>query len=251
MVSSIKPTPDESAAVSLLVTDKPGPWAESIAAKLSRQGYSVNWTTLDQEIPANEWIVLLLDLDGPYLHDVSTEGFTALQKFFIKLTDNHRALWVTKMSQLSCEDPRFGLIFGLARTLRQEQMLDLSIFETASFDEQAADAFSSVLKKLMFSRKNLDAEPEYEFSYKDEVLVGRCHWGGSKNETFTQSQQGTARKLGVGSFGLIETLEWVPYEPCELPSASMEVDMHYVGLNFRVRLLPLNTLIFNVTQAAN
>ncbi|KAJ5175567.1 Fum1p-like protein [Penicillium canariense] len=234
LLSSIRATPDSNETVTLVVTETPGPWAQQVAAQLSDQGYSINWTTLKEEMPVNEWIVCLLDLDGPYLHELSEPDFVTLQIFLTNLADCHRVLWVTRLSGVTCEDPRFGLVFGLARTLRQEQMLDISIFETDAFDEHATDAVCRVLRKLMISRKDALPDPEYEFSSsRGEVLVGRCHWGLSNENKILQSQDETARQLGVGSFGLIETLEWVPYATRELPPSNVEVEMHYVGLNFR------------------
>jgi hypothetical protein len=252
LLSSAKVNLDDKPAVSLLVADTPGSWAISISDKLTLQGHEVRWTTLHQELPTNEWIVILLDLDGPYLHNATAENFIALQSFLTKLADRHRTLWVTRTSQLSCEDPRFGLIFGLARTLRQEQMLDISTFETSRYDEQAADALSNVLEKLMISRSHADVEPEYEFSYRDEVLIARCHWGTSEDKMFTsQPREGTARKLAVGSFSQVDTLEWAPYELSGLPASSVEIEMHYIGLNFRVRLFLLPSIMSNVLPVTN
>jgi hypothetical protein len=221
--------------ITLLARDEPSTWARSLASHLFQEGYIIKWATLEHEPPASEWVLFLLDVEGPYLHDMSEQVFTALQTYLVNL-NNCKALWVSKSSQVVCEDPRYGLISGLARTLRQEQMLDISVFETNIFDDQAINALLKVLKKLILSRQLHVIDPEYEFfSTGGEVLVGRCYWGETLRDTSIQSINVAARKLRVLCPGIIETLDWVPYDRTSLLSGQVEVKVQYVGLNFKVR----------------
>lgn len=105
--------------------------------------YKVTWFTLGEDPSTDDWMVFPLDLDGPYLNEISEERFNILRNYLLKSCDR-KMLWVTKSSQLTCEDPRFGLVFGLAQTLRQERMFDISTFETDAFDEKAVDGLSRV-----------------------------------------------------------------------------------------------------------
>lgn len=237
MLSSVAHAPNNSKKdIILLASDTPGLWAKDVASRLLDQGYNVNWGTLDQEPLADQCIVSLLDVDDPYLHNMSAQGYTALQNFLMK-AGKSQVLWVTNMSQLICTDPRFSLIFGFARTLRHEMLLDISIFETDVFDEAAVNALLQVVDKLEWSRQSADVDLEYEYSfYQGHVHVGRCHWTSSLPSVPSQSFANAPRKLGVESFGLIDTLQWKPAEGTQLESDHVEVDMRFVGLNFRVRI---------------
>ncbi|KAH8690939.1 kinase subdomain-containing protein [Talaromyces proteolyticus] len=218
----------------LLTTSTPGPWAQAVQSHLLDQGYTVKWGTLDEQPPANHWIVSFLDLEGPYLYNMTEQKYTKLWNY-LKQADKSRMLWVSNIAQLMCPDPRFGLIFGFARTIRQEILLDISILETDVYDESSVHALSQVLKKLQRSRQGSDIDLEYEFSfYKGSVHTGRCHWINDPLAKIpAQPLTEVSLKLDIGSIGMINTLRWTPVENCQLEKGQIEIDMQYIGLNFR------------------
>ncbi|KAK2811573.1 hypothetical protein FQN49_008445, partial [Arthroderma sp. PD_2] len=233
LLSSVAHTPNNHKDVTLLAGGSPRPWAKEVACTLREQGYNVNWGTLTQAPPADQWIISLLDLDGPYLHNISEQGYTALHAFLTHINKS-KMIWVTNMGQLACADPRFSLIFGLARTLRHELALDISTFETDIFDSTAVNAFLGVLKKLEWSREHSNADPEYEFSfYNGTVHTARCHWTSPRLQMPIQPTDETPWKLAIGSLGSVDTLHWAPFEQVKLKGNDVEVEMVYLGLNFR------------------
>ncbi|GLA68503.1 putative PKS/NRPS-like protein biosynthetic cluster [Aspergillus tubingensis] len=221
--------------VTLLIMGSPGPWANEVATRFREVGCVVNWATLQDTPPENRWIISLLDLDGPFLNDISEERYLSLKSFLLA-TDKSHVIWVTNSSQIDCVDPRFGLILGLMRTLRHEMTGRFSLFETDCYTQPAAGALIKVFEKLQRVGHYSDAgmaESEYSF-FQGAIHVGRCHWMHTE-QISPRPKTHSPRKLDVGSFGLIDTTHWVAVNDHrgDLGKGQIEVDMHYVGLNFR------------------
>jgi hypothetical protein len=150
-------------------------------------------------------------------------------------------LWITKLSQFRCDKPDYGLIFGFARTMRHEKDADFSIFETDVFDNAAAESLAQVIEKLAWSREISDVGPEYEFAfYEGTVHVGRCHWISPADHMESGFSQSLPRRLDIESLGSIDTLRWTPFEQPGLEDGQVEIEMAYIGLNFRVRIIFLS-----------
>ncbi|GLA23998.1 type I Iterative Polyketide synthase (PKS) [Aspergillus niger] len=230
-----QPEAEKYSAVTLLTMGSPGPWANEVASCFREGGCVVNWTTLQDTPRENHWIISLLDLNGPYLNDFSEERYRSLQSFLLE-TDKSHMIWVTSSSQMDCADPRFGLILGLTRALRHEMPGSISLFETDCYTQQAAGALFKVFEKLQRVRRCSEAavtESEYSF-FQGVTHVSRCHWMHTAQISPRPETQ-CPRKLDVGSFGLIDTTQWVAIAGHreDLEKGQIEVDVHYVGLNFR------------------
>ncbi|KAL3478889.1 hypothetical protein BJX99DRAFT_268945 [Aspergillus californicus] len=243
ILSSIPPEePAKKKTIVLLTRGTPEPWVDELISTLVRRGYAVRIRVPQIGLFPDDlehMVVSLLDLDGPYLHDVSENEYSTLQTLLGQI-EQTQILWVTQLSQIQCTDPRFGLIFGFARTMRHEKAADFSIFETGVFDGTAADSLVQVIEKLRWSREIPDLDPEYEFSFfQGTVHTGRCHWVSPADHMENQSTQDLPRKLDSESLGSIDSLRWIPFESPELKEGEVEIDMHYVGLNFRDILVSL------------
>lgn len=231
-----QPEAEKYSKVTLLTIGSPEPWANEVASCFREGGCVVNWTTLQDTPPENHWIISLLDLNGPYLDDISEERYRSLQSFLLE-TDKSHMIWVTSSSQMDCADPRFGLILGLTRALRHEMPGSISLFETDCYTQLAAGALFKVFEKLQRVRRCSEAavtESEYSF-FQGVTHVSRCHWMHTAQISPRPETQ-CPRKLDVGSFGLIDTTQWVAIAGHreDLEKGHIEVDVHYVGLNFRV-----------------
>ncbi|KAL3456975.1 hypothetical protein BJX64DRAFT_296261 [Aspergillus heterothallicus] len=241
ILSCVQAEQVDKRTIVLLTGNTPGHWAESLKSTLLEQGHTVHLSTLEGDIPLsdNSMVVSLLDVEGPYLHNMSIDGYQDIQNLVAKV-EKVPILWVTKASQIHCADPRYGLIFGFARTMRHERETDFSIFETGDFDEKAENSLVRVIEKLTWSRQTPDVDPDYEFAvYEGAIHVGRCHWISPADHMESQSSQGLPRRLDIESLGSIDTLRWTPFEGPELKEGEVEIDMHYVGLNFRDILVAL------------
>ncbi|GBF65175.1 highly reducing polyketide synthase [Trichophyton mentagrophytes] len=234
ILSTVKPSPSTNTDVTLLAGDIPCPWAKEIAGSLEKTGYRVHWGRLDQSPPTGHCIVSVLDLESPFLHNLSEEKYIALHSYLTKIGKS-RMIWVTRMNQLECSDPNFGIIFGLARTLRNEMGLDISTFETNVFTSAAINGLSKVLDKVERSRASSALDPEYEFAFHNGgIYIGRCHWVSPHSQMPIESLGETPRKLAIKTIGSVDSLYWKPFaDATELTGDEIEIDMHYIGLNFR------------------
>ncbi|KAJ5953343.1 Fum1p [Penicillium verhagenii] len=221
--------------ISLVLKMKPNNWAVDFASQLSQKGHLVEWDTLEGCPPTDRDLILLLDIDEPFLHGLEEGSFTQLQEYMLKATGN-RMIWVTHSSQMACSDPRYGLILGFSRTLRRELGIDISIFETDTFDASAISSLCSVYDKITSSRDADRPNPEYEFSYyQGSVHIGRCHWGASSEAEANSLEvtERSVRKLDIGSVGFLDSIHWTHCPEETLEDEQIEIDMRHIGLNFR------------------
>lgn len=214
-------------------------WASEVASKMSKNGHVVKWVTLEESPPAdrNQDLIFLLDIHEPFLYNLRQEAFTRFQKYILNV-ENNRIIWVTHSSQIRCDDPRYGLTLGFSRNLRRELGIDISIFETDTFDTTAASSLCLVYEKINKSREMKDMSSEYEFSHcLGSVHVGRCHWGemlGNIEVTLPEPMEKGLRKLEIKSTGLLDTMHWIQCPEERLEKDLIEIDMKKIGVNFRV-----------------
>lgn len=236
MISSVSDPSMSKRKVLLLSNKQPLSWDYQVAETFRENGHEVNWGRFDSEPPHDHDIVVLLgkDLENPYLYHMDEAMFSALQDYLRKVKT--RILWLTPAIQLSCGDPRSGLILGLARTLRHEMLLDISTVELDKFDASTALAVLRIYTEIGRKREMKHLEPEYEFALEDDLVhVGRCHWGNLPRHQASSSQEAIL-KLDIGSYGILDTLGWRRIDSCAPTEDEVEIDIRYIGLNFRVRL---------------
>ncbi|KIA75812.1 hypothetical protein HK57_00426 [Aspergillus ustus] len=232
-----------------------GSWTTHAQSALNRRGYSTRWTTLfDQPPSKGQFVVSLLELgdDGPVGH-WPQEPYLALQRYLEQAGDEGcRILWVTQSTSHACADPRFSFIHGLARTLRLELMLDISVLEIPDWGDMVTGphALVQVCEKLQRTRGGparrfcaRDAagdDREYEFALSDDgrVQVGRYYWTSLQQQLLTGGRPrppgAVLRKLSLTTYGLLDTLHWTEGPVREhLGGEEVEVEMQYVGLNFK------------------
>ncbi|EEQ34967.1 Fum1p [Microsporum canis CBS 113480] len=227
--------------VYLLHHSKPHHWGHMVESFLSEKGYAVHWCILDQ-VPANKTVISLLDLDGPFFDNISEEDFRAFQTC-MSTRSNCRILWVTRGSQLECADPRYGLVLGLARTLRFEMDVDFSTIEVDRFDKNTAISLCHVLEKIQRNREKHWLDPEYEFFLQNDIVhIGRFYWTPLNEEKATANRRNMSRFLDIGTYGLLDSIFWAEEEEPPVGEDEIGVDIKYVGLNFRDIMVSLGAM---------
>ncbi|PYH65910.1 type I polyketide synthase [Aspergillus vadensis CBS 113365] len=218
-------------------------WPGDVAACFRRSGYEVHWSTLDGSPCNSRTIVSLLEVDSPYFTQSSQDQFLTLQRFLMQCK-GCRLLWVTQPSTLSCTDPRFSIIHGLARVLRRELSLDLSLLEMDSVGKSAPETLVELHEKIQQAREIPDTDLEYEFILHGGVVHTAQSYRTSLSHQLTrQPPMDTPRKLGIQQAGLTSTLQWVPSTTAtDLSSGEVEVDVSYVGLNFKDTLVAMGLI---------
>lgn len=108
---------------------------------------------LGEPLPKDQSVISLLDLKGPFFHDLLPEKWTTFQKSLSSMETGISLLWPTRKSQMHCTDPRYGSVHGVARSAQIELSIELATLELDSFDQQALDA---VLKFMSILRLSAD-----------------------------------------------------------------------------------------------
>ncbi|KAJ6082548.1 hypothetical protein N7499_007422 [Penicillium canescens] len=220
--------------ISLLYLSTITAWARSVERILVQKGYIVTWLALGQPIPPGTDVVSLIDLEGPFFSNMSGDRFHQLQLFTTQMTHS-RILWITESSQMSCNDPRFGLVLGFARTIRHEVMPDFTTFEIDKFDSIGATSVARVLEHVHRQRSCPWVDPDYEFALRQGVVyVSRANWTSTRESLVAAMPPNNGGKaLDIGTYGLLSSLAWCEQDQRPLQDNEIEVDMKYVSLNFR------------------
>lgn len=112
-------------------------WIEETQQHLVRKGHTVQRFTIGESIPQKQRVISLIDLDGPFFHNISETNWKWFQEL---LNTAPQILWLTKSVELSCRDPDFSIVMGVSRTARQEQELHFGTFQVDNFDSEIGRA---------------------------------------------------------------------------------------------------------------
>jgi hypothetical protein len=190
---------------------------------------------LQESPPPQQDIISILDLDGPFFHDIVEQNLRNFLDFVSALKDC-RLLWLTRSAQINTEDPRYAIVVGLARTIRSELTLPFSVLELDALNQRAWDATLQVFEKLQTSvGQSEEMDPDYEFALsKGFIHVSRFTGLSVTNELSRNAVEDAPRRLEIRRRGLLQTLRWaqLPWDPME--SDEVEVDVRAVGMNFKV-----------------
>ncbi|GFF29324.1 lovastatin nonaketide synthase [Aspergillus udagawae] len=222
---------DQKGTVHLLCNSHSHQWTQAITRLLRKEGYAVDFFTFEDLPQATEDVVCLLDLEEPFLQNISKERYDTLLRY---ISQRRRTLWVTKASQMTCEDPSYGLILGLARTIRYEESIQFATLEVEDLNLTAAGLLVKVYEKFRRQCTQGVSHPECEFAiHKDVVHVGRFHWLAHRDIRPVLDTDDAPRILEVGKLDGRDPVLWRQKSLTRLGEDDVTVDVHYVGLNFR------------------
>ncbi|KAI9375916.1 hypothetical protein BJX61DRAFT_539371 [Aspergillus egyptiacus] len=235
LISSLPYSADTELTVNLLVPQSDCHWIENVRKQFAAEGYTVNICTLDQPPSCDGDVISLLDSDSPFLFGLTMESLQQLRDFILKSTVK-RLLWVTKTSQISCDDPRYGLVHGFLRTVHGEYHADgrrFSILDIDEFDEQAVPRIVQVFQA--FCRMKQSDEPgREEYAWYDGVVhVSRFESSDLDNELQHPADDRLPRRLGIETPGLLDSMFWREDNPPAPGVGEVKVKVAYVGLNFK------------------
>lgn len=229
------PVPMHFRAVTLLCPLEELGHVEAVRAALEEDGFDVECCKITGIPRSSQDIISLLDLEKPFLDDISENTFEAF-KTFIKNVGTAGILWVTKEMQMNCKDPQYSQFLGLSRTIRSELSIPLATLEVDTFNSAAFTAITRVLNKFRARDVAAEIDPDWEFSLLNgEIYIGRYHWIAVNDEI--ASVRGAVDhplKLEVGQRGLLHSLRWVQTPITILGSDEVVVEPRCVGINFKV-----------------
>ncbi|KAK1148125.1 Type I Iterative Polyketide synthase (PKS) [Aspergillus melleus] len=222
-------------AVRILYRGPTTEWALDLESQLSRAGHTVNWHSLQTPPPLGSNVIVLVDLEGPFLNDMTEEEFRCLQ-LFISNMNSGRILWVTRPVQMHCDDPRFALTLGLVRTSRHEVTRDFATLELDKVDEDAVQSVVQVFEKVVLQTDKPTVQRDFEFALQDGLVhVNRFQWCSLEEQLIEVSHVDGPRKLDIGSYAILDSLTWSceGFRSFPLGAKDVEIDIEYFALNFR------------------
>ncbi|PHH63653.1 hypothetical protein CDD81_5634 [Ophiocordyceps australis] len=228
-------TPDsEVERITLLYHEEKHPFACKLADALVQAGFSVEWSRLghDEAITDHD-VIATMDLEKPFLHDITASEYEGLMKQISQLQSG--MIWLTRPAQVHCQDPRYGLVMGLARTVRLELLVDFTTIELQDLDPASVASVVAILAKVQRQRNEGKDHGEAEFAIHDGVvLTGRYHWSQCKEELEDNGlSQDSPLQLTCGSPPSVDSLYWLQHEEQTLGGDEVEVEMRCASLNFK------------------
>ncbi|KAL8646874.1 MAG: hypothetical protein Q9226_006676, partial [Calogaya cf. arnoldii] len=233
MIAIPVPTRTEHKRITVL-RGKPETYTLEIENGLRKAGYVIDYCTIDHCPTPNQDIVSLLDISELFLDSVDESNFNSFRKFVASIK-SCGVLWVTGAAQINCQDPRYGLILGLARTIRNEFSIDFATLEMDHFDEQCDTVVCKVLRRFHDRTGDPDFTYAMEWAYSEgDVKISRYHWISVIEELLEPHRQSSLIRLDIDKPGLTNTLHWKWVDTKLLKGDEVEVDVRAVGLNYRV-----------------
>jgi hypothetical protein len=140
----------------------------------------------------------------------------------------------------------------MARTLRNELSSKFATVEIDQFDNIAIAYVLKVLCALRVQSQRPWLDPDYEYALQDgKILLPRNQWSSLGQQLTDVPHLSAARSLDIKFNGIFDSLTWAvstsPVSERNLKKGEVEVDMKYVGMNFRVSHgVPLYFILANI-----
>ncbi|KAF4632900.1 hypothetical protein G7Y89_g5221 [Cudoniella acicularis] len=208
-----------------------------LVRELDARGYSISRCTIDTTPPHGEDVIALLDLEeGPFLENVNEATFENFKSFIAGVHKSESGiLWVTRLSQTHCPDPRYAPVIGLSRTLRSEMGIKFCICET---DDSESVAGCSVVADVIcaFQKRGQGSDgPGLEFEYavsKGNVLVHRL-FPFSLEDDLPVEKSFHEAVLKIRRPGRFDTMHWAGRPAVAPQEDEVEMEVYATCVNFR------------------
>jgi NADPH:quinone reductase-like Zn-dependent oxidoreductase len=186
--------------------------------------------------------ILLVELEEPWLSNIHREDFEVLKEV---LRDAKSLLWVNKANDI----PEYALNEGLLRVSRHENEKTAVVSLSLETDDRHP---ATIAKRIHFMSKRLQEEllecaDEYEPEYReyDGLLnIPRCmqarehdkHIFSCLEKPLVRQNLGDKKlRLGLGTLGVLDTLEFGQDDSAKAPigSGEVEIAVQAIGVNFK------------------
>ncbi|KAJ5916406.1 Acyl transferase/acyl hydrolase/lysophospholipase [Penicillium tannophilum] len=215
-----------------------------ITQGLENRGYAVHHCRLQDlplKLPSGQDIVALVDEEGPFFDEIDNQRFESF-KTLVDNLKNCGILWVTGLSQIQCNDPRFGQITGIARTIRSELLIDFATCEVDNVNISSTERIIDVFEEFQARQEDETFKPEFEYAIvKDTVHVGRFHCFSVQDESSLPAPNDKIA-LRTSKPGRLTALEWAHQESQVLKENDVEIETYATGLNFKDVLCAMGIL---------
>ncbi|KAF4945826.1 hypothetical protein FGADI_11645 [Fusarium gaditjirri] len=237
-----QPRCEQLKRVSIIAHKLNNPAVAEVTKYLQGTGLELDLFSLGQVLTPGQPAVFLMDLEAPFLVNMTEEQFNSFKRTLFSVQDVPFC-WVTGACQIGCKNPDYALVNGMARSIRQETGIDLVTFELEVFDESAWKALSDLLEtfpsRVTDGEVDTDFESEYAF-HAGTIQVGRMHWINVNSELQDKRPENRTESLVIDKPGIIQTLHWKQKTSPVLKAEDwVQVDTRAVGLNFKDVLIAM------------
>ncbi|KAL4802595.1 hypothetical protein BDV18DRAFT_163998 [Aspergillus unguis] len=212
-----------------------------VLTELHSCGFTTDIRHIGEDLPANQLVISLLELNKPLLHSLDQSRYLQVRDMITSLGEVSM-LWVTKSSQVNCSDPRYAATLGLLRTARREFGLTIATLEIDAVTDDAIHAVTVVAERILRSAMDEGFDPVLEYAYVDKgLMVGRFYPAVVGEELLDtnissvgcEDRGSKAAVLKMESPGNVDTLHWKnkPVEPPQSVDDWVEIDTCAIGIN--------------------
>ena len=234
--------PHAAAPLTVVALDKPAQQTEQLISMIEQthSGTVIRTTMpeLAKAVPASQNILILADLDEDLFHNDKGKHFESTKKL---MSSNHKnVIWVTRGAFTEASKPEQALVYGMARSVRNEndslKIIALDVSESAASDTVHARSqriLHGSLEEHKIAERNgisyisrLEADDELNIKLPQNESEPRLQPFGSSEVPLA---------LKVGKIGLLETLHFGVDETLvdfELRLDEIEIEVKASAINF-------------------
>lgn len=206
-----------------------------LVKELERRQYRIIRFSFGEKPPPGRELVVLLDTEAPFFEIMDEAKLKTLQTFVDSVKTG--IFWVTRPSQVHVEDPRYGPIIGFARTMKCELAKEFATCEADDWDtDLGVSAIADIFSR--FQQRQMDGVlgPDFEYAVVGgRTLVHRIFPFHLEEDLQVTSSSNDAI-LSIEKIGRLDSLAWSPHEVTAPQGDEIEVEVHGVGLSFKVSL---------------
>ncbi len=223
--------------VTILSENSEGDVAKSLTKAFLASNWQVTNHKLGDDLPTGQGIISCLDLETNFFENITEESWKVFNGF-LRSFGTQKLLWLTKPTQIKCQDPRSAQTLGVTRTIRSELALHFHTLEINGNEAQFNSLVSKVFDKIRVQEDgdNLDSDREFVVN-NGAICVGRYHPFSLVEEVCMKSNENSSRTMKVLEIekpGILESLTWKTKPiPEMLRKHQVEVEVRTVGINFR------------------
>jgi SAM-dependent methyltransferase len=214
-----------------------------LAQELIARGYDISYCTMEERLPEGGDVIVLLDKEDSYFDRLDSVSFERFQKLVKNIgTSNSGILWITRPSQINCEDPTFAPVIGLARTIRSEMAIDFATCEVDDLDSSlGCKAVATIFIKFNERKEDRDSilGPDFEYAICNGTIRVSRFFPFALNDELQVSESSNEAILTIARPGRLDTMCWLGHRVLPPQGDEVEVEVYVTGLNFRVGRLSM------------
>ena len=237
----------------------PQDWLDLLSSSIeSITGQVPALASFDEAELGGNVCIFVAEMIEPVLSELGQEGFLVLRRM---LTTARGVLWITSGGTLECSNPKAGMVTGLMRTLRSENIgiryatLDLDLTHRP-YTAEAAGTISRIFKATFdFEHKSVNVDLEYT-ERNGQIFIPRVLPDLDTNKAILQNsgrpvvelqsfhQEDRPLLMEIETAGLLDTLRFVDDLVFDkpLPDDFVEIAPKAFGLNFRDVMVAMGQL---------